>query len=319
MFPCLRIVGQDNYMKTFLLTLIIFISGSLSAHALMLSLEQTSDISTGQISFDVMLNTEGTSVNAFSGAVSIPVDQFEIESISTAGSVSVLWLTKPALSEERDINGRKRIPFEGMFPGGFDGVRSPFYEDTRPGKLFSVTLRPVAAGKALILLENVDIRAHDGQATKLAVTTEPSTIFVPDPRTLPKVETKKKTPIEISNSSLQGFLSKDESVASGRWMLTIYDDITDRSASGYFVAESKTSDPRGVRAYEWKKATQPYVLKNQWRNRFIHIKALYDDASYSFTTIAPVENASDSSLAWRILVMIAAALIFLYVFYARRK
>jgi hypothetical protein len=305
-------------MKYFLLLISIVLQIGTHAHAASLSLVQTSGIETGKVSFDVMLDPETESINAFSGALSIPSEYMDIDSISTSGGIASFWLVSPRISKERDFNKRSRIMFEGVLPGGFDGVRSPYYEGVRPGKLFSVTLKPIQSGNAIIVFENIDLRLHDGKATKIIPAVNQLAIAIPDIKTLPRIDSLKREPKELTDISLQGFLAQDESVDNGKWMLIIRDEAIERTPTGYFVAESKRSNPREIKKYEWKEASNPYILKYQSRNRFIHMKAEYSDTTYGFATIAPVENIDTTRPLSRILILIVIAFIFAYAFYTHR-
>jgi hypothetical protein len=323
MFPSLRIAGQDNAMKYFyLIFFTLFSLTPTTTDAAKILFHEKTEVSSGLVQLEVLLDPEEESVNAFAGTLSIPSNYFVVDAVSTAGSIVSLWLDQPHVSTELNMTTRIRIPFEGILPGGFTGVRSPYYVGTRPATLFTVTLRPRSAGEAIILLENVDIRRNDGNATKIPSETTALSIVIPELSTLPKITKMKNTPYELPSSTVRAFLTHDISIQNGKWALVVHDEEKSRTLKSYYVAEARASQPNSIRIYEWKKATFPYVLSNQSRNRFIHIKAEYTDGAYSFTTIAPVEKADDMRDVWRILSSIVVVILigyFLMKHYAKKQ
>ena len=302
-------------MKKYILLCIISISlSSHLAYASQISLVQTKDIYTGLVTFDVMLDPENTAVNTFSGGIVFPVDVLSIESISTVGSIVPLWLTQPSLFKEDTFFGAKiQIVFEGVLPGGFDGVRSPYTTKKEAGKLFTVTFRPKTKGQAFIFFSDVKVLRNDGKASEDLVTTNTATITIPDLQSLPEVKkivTKEKRATE---SLLDAYIIKDNTIAPNTWILIIHDDTTRHTVSHYEVAESSTYTVEDVTFYEWKEVTSPYILSYQKRNRFVHIKALYADGTYSVVTLAPVENIDDEANLWRILVVLGLSIFILYL------
>lgn len=281
-----------------------------SAEAAYVSLEETTSASSGVLTVEVVLDPEGDSVNAFSGELSVSNEAFEVVSAHASDSVVPLWVVIPKVSEEKDFNARTRIVFEGVIPGGFNGVRSPYYEGVRPGKLFTVELRPKQEGLSRIFLENLEVRRNDGAGTRIAAKSGELEVSVPDISTLPRIA-RIKTPKEIPGDDIKIFLSRDPSVAGGNWMLSLQEDSSGGYAETIYIAESAISDPHDVKPYTWKRMTTPYVLSRQARNVFIHIKAEYADGSYAYATVPPVENSSATPYAGIILLGIGL-LAFLY-------
>jgi hypothetical protein len=301
-----------KYFYTLFIIVLAFLPHTV--HAARLTLVQKTDVTSGRVTIDVMADPEGESINAIAGDVSIPSELLSVASISTVGGVAPLWLTKPEVSSEKELDTRTRVEFEGIFPGGFTGGRSPYYAGTEAGKLFSVTLQPEKAGDAVVLLENIDIRLNDGQATRVPEDPDVLSFTIPDVASLPKTE--QSAPVashEVPNANIETFLTKDQNTDSDAWVLMIHDDTNTATLKQYSVAESKSAAPDDVYFYEWKKVTFPYKLDYQSRNRFIHIKAEYDDGSYSYTTIQPVQKSDDTTAIWRILILIAIALLVGYV------
>lgn len=262
----------------------------------------------------VFVEPDGQTINAVSGTFSFPTSYFDLGSISTVDSVVPLWLESPKISTAIDFTGLKHIHFEGIIPGGFEGIRSPYYEGAKGGLVMAVTLSAKQTGEPAIVLENLEVRLNDGNATAIITPTQ-STLVTLSESSIQKVSTK-KNPKLIDNVDLKTFVVHNELIGDDKWSLLIEDDTTRNTIDHYEVAESRKYDPATVSFYEWREIKSPAVLTYQKRNTFIHTKAVYVDGTYAFSTIAPVENVNQDSLLSRILIGIALALFVLYILYA---
>lgn len=302
-------------MKKNILLFLIYVSAhALSASASTISLVQTSDIYTGLVRFDILLDPQGGKINAFSGEVVFPKDMLDIESIQTEGSIVPLWLTAPSISsEDMHLSQKGKIAFEGAMPGGFDGVYSLYQPGKNGGKLFSVTFRPRKEGSAPISFLNVRVLKHDGNGTEDTVETNTATIIIPNIKTLPSVPRASSSEQLAIQDTLEAYVTKENSISPDKWVLMIRDDPTKHTIIRYEVAESTSYDINDVSFYEWQKASSPFILNIQKRNRFIHVKAIYEDGTYNRIVIPPVENIDRELGIWRILMVLAMSLILLYL------
>jgi hypothetical protein len=301
-------------MKNFFLILILTAATLGTASAATVGISSTEQYD-GSIKIMVTVDPEGTSVNAVGGTISIPKEYFDIGTISTGDSIVPFWLERPAVSDKVDWSGLSHLHFEGAIPGGFSGIRSPYYEGAKPGTIFSFTVRPKKLGKTLVLLDEADLFANDGNAsrTHMEATSFPLTIERLAPET-PVREEKR-----VRSDSLAAFSTKNDLVANGAWTLVFGEDETRRSVDHYEVAESDEYYPDSVGAREWHRASSPYVLLHQKRDVFAHVKAVYSDDTYATLTLPPVENIATNSYASSILILIALSLVLLYALYAYRK
>jgi hypothetical protein len=309
-------------MKYLLLFFVIISLHAGLAEAASISIRKIDPLVAGAQSFEVVLDPEGESINALAGSISFPSNLFDPNSISTIGSVVSLWITSPTFVNEFNIlNSRSQIAFEGVMPGGFSGVRSPYYKGMHPGVLFTFTLDPKASGEALLLPENIDVRLNDGAGTKIPVRTDDLTLYIAQSQISSKknnssiINTTINT--EAKEHTLDAYVTHDEGVDNDKWILVIEDDATRHTILSYKVAESTSYEDTDVNFYEWREATSPYILTSQSRNRFIHVKAIYADGTYNTIIISPVENISDDSNTWRILVSIVIGLLCVYALYKK--
>lgn len=285
-------------MKYYIATLLL-VTSTLSAHAAKVLLDVSKNPSGTAYILHVSLDTEGVSANAVSGVISFPSDLLKVKSLDTTSSIISLWGTQPTETKERSFNVRTQITFEGIMPGGFVGVRSPYYQGERPGKILDIELTPIGNGEAYIMFDSVRVLANDGKASSLSVTAESVTI----PTVMTKTSLFKDVAIKkISTGVFAPFITHDQNVARGKWYLVPLFTSNQKTVKELEVAETRTSDPESIAMYEWSTVSGTYVLAYQNRNRFVHVKASYYDDTYEIVTLAPVENSQDNLLGSYILI-----------------
>ncbi len=285
-------------MKYYIATLLLLTS-TLSAHAAKVLLDVSKNPSGTGYVLHVSLDTEGVSANAVSGVISFPSDLLKVKSIDTTSSVISLWGTQPTETKERSFNVRTQITFEGIMPGGFVGVRSPYYQGERPGKILDIELTAIGNGEAYIMFDSVRVLANDGKATPLPVTAESVTI----PAVMTKTSLfKDGAAKKVSTGVFVPFITHDQNVARGKWYLVPLFTSNQKTVKELEVAETRTSDPESIAMYEWGTINGTYVLARQGRDRFVHVKASYYDDTYEIVTLAPVENSQDNLLGSYILI-----------------
>lgn len=304
-------------MKSFIFKLLIILitvtSGThLHAGSVYIESPRADNHFSGPFLLDVMLDNEGEKVSGISGELSFPQDAFDIYTISTSESVVSPWVAYPEVSKEKYIDGRTHISFEGIFAGGFSGVRSAYYKGEKPGKLFSIIMIPKREGVALFLLDNVSVLGFNEHATPVHTSVVPLKVSVPTitTHTLPEVSKK-----EVSSNNLEVMLSRSDLIYSNQWYLSVTEKESYSPLHKMYVAESDTYTPHMVISREWRLATNPYVLTFQDRSKYIHVKVEYSNKSYAFYTIAPVENSNTTRTSSIILIGISTLALLLLVIY----
>ena len=258
----------------------------------------------------VQIDAEKKTLSGLSGMFSFPSELFEIQEISTEGSAVSVWVTHPKVSSEKFFDARTHIVFEGIMPGGFSGVRSPYYEGALPGTLFSVTLIPKNSGAGTFILDDSELHLYDRDATTVEGESDIKIIRVP---TLSgREEEKKTTPTFIKNQSVSTSVTHSELINNGAWYLSVNEIESHSSVENIFVAESNESNPFLVSDYDWRNTSSVYVLLHQDRTKYIHTKIVYSDNTYTFQTIKPVDNRTPISYLSRILIGVLFLLFFFY-------
>ncbi len=135
----------------------LFFSLSSVAHAASLyATGSNSSIQVGQTyTATVYVNSGGVNINSAEGSIAVPTDLFDVQSISTTGSVFSMWVEQPVFS-----NGV--ITFSGGVPNpGFFGSA---------GKVLSVVLKAKQTGAGSLSFQSTAVRANDGLGSNVSTT-----------------------------------------------------------------------------------------------------------------------------------------------------
>lgn len=298
-----------KYLFTLVCISIFFTSTHVDAAVLDIQQEEIAE--QGTVVLTVTLDPQGESINALAATFSYPTEYFSFVSASTVGSVVPLWVVQPKVSKSVDFSGLSHVSFEGIIPGGFDGIRSPYYEGLKPGTIVQITLQPRKVGNPSVLLNNIDVRKHDGKATKLDVKEDILTVSIEknNIQSLPK----KQTPKEIKNPNFSPYITQTDLIHDGAYVVMIQDDTTQHSVDHYEIVETSTYNPSNVSTYRWRTASFPYKLLHQSRNTFTHVKAVYTDNTFAYATLPPVENSPSNLTISRILVYVIITLVVILI------
>ena len=262
------------------------------------------------ITVTISLDPDSDELSGISGDFSFPSELFDLRSISLKDSVVNLWPTKPNISKDTYLDGRTHIPFEAIFPGGFRGVRSAYYEGVHPGNIFTVTLLPKKVGNGELRLDNLSAHSFSADAHELPISVVTTPIEVTHALKEPDTPNER----QIENTTLQAFITKDPLIASGKWYLMTTELLSPSPIKATYVAESSHSLADEIRDTEWHEATLPYVLFYQDRSKYVHVKILYGDNTYVIRTLPPVENPTRKSVTASILIGIVSVGVFLLLY-----
>ena len=128
--------------------------GARAANAATLYLSPSSgDFTVGNIfTANILVNTEGVTINNADATVNFPSGLLEVVSFSKSGSIFSLWVEEPSFS-----NGAGTLSFNGGLPTpGFNGAT---------GKVLSAVFRVKKAGSASLIFSSAAVRANDGEGT----------------------------------------------------------------------------------------------------------------------------------------------------------
>ncbi len=131
---------------------------TINSNAQTLSVGETTTLS-------VILNTEGVAINNAEAFITVPVDMFDIVSVSNRNSVFSLWVEEPSFSNSTGV-----ITLNGGVPTpGFNGSQ---------GNVISIVVRAQKEGEATIAFSNAAVRANDGFGTDVLTRKQGKTIII---------------------------------------------------------------------------------------------------------------------------------------------
>lgn len=302
-------------MRNFLVALFLFGFTTVTANAAKVTLlAPESAAQTGQpVTVQIFIDAEDDVLSGIAGNFSFPSDMFSLDAISLEDSVVSLWAVQPSLSEEKYLDNRTHLVFEGIFPGGYDGVRSPYYFNKKEGMLFSLTLLPKKKGKGVFLVDDISINAFNSDATPLVTTSASRLVTVPD--LIPvKYGSSEATFMRVKSSTLSAFITRTSLVNNNAWYVVVNEREPISPIQKILIAETDDYDAEAVSESSWRSAKVPYVLLYQNRSKSTHIKVVYANHTYTTVTLPSVENFTSISYLSRILVGIGLVLALMYFY-----
>ena len=275
-------------------------------------------LANGQLlTVQIFLDAESDVLSGVSGDFSFDTDLFSLDSITTDSSVVSLWIKQPSLSEEKYLDARTHISFEGIFPGGYSGVRSAYYQGVRPGTMFTLTLIPKKGGRGTFLVDDIVLNAYNSEATPIPTTPSIQTIIVPELDKKPLLA--KHILQEVTSPTLSTLVTRDPLINNNAWYLIVNEQEAHGAIDTLFVAETGDPESSDVEEQLWRSVTNPYVLTYQNRTKYIHIKIHYSDNTYTTRTLPPVENFESIPVLSRILVLVVLLLLAVSVLHIHAK
>lgn len=216
---------------------------------------------------EIRLNTEGQTLNAVEGLVSLHLDSgpLYIRDINLGGSELSLWPNKPSVAVQ--ASGDASINFVGGAPGGFNG------QDVL---LFTIVVTATQPGTLFVNPVSIVAFAHDGLGTPVAVRSEEAQLMVREAR--PTAEDHWQIVIEQDTNPplpFTVFLGQDPSVFDGQKFISFYASDLESGIDHYEVQEGDLGIVR---------SSSPYVLRDQINSLPVTV--------YAFDKAGNVQTAS---------------------------
>jgi hypothetical protein len=224
------------------------------------------------IAVDVIVNTEGESINVIEGNINISkgLDLVDIKELSLANSVFTKWVRTPSWSKEDGM-----ISFIGGIPGGYN---------QKVANLFRIFFTAKAAGQLTFSPSDIKTYANDGLATQIGTHFNPLNISVgPKDNFLVTDELQavlnkdSEAPINISFD-----LGQDSSLFDGQKFINI-SAVDNESGIAYFEVKEGNREP--------VKTNNSYVLQNQDNLEPLIILAFDKAGNVSRKSLVPHSNA----------------------------
>jgi hypothetical protein len=262
-------------LKIIILFSIFYFLFSFQAMAAQLNLTSpVSEIGVGQKFYvDLMLDTEGSDVNAVQGTINFPGDILKFDSLNDGDSIITFWAERPRMNAEQARGTNAEISFSGVIPGGFKGILSPYYQGARPGKILRLYFTAKTNGSAFIKLANAKALLNDGQGTEapLAISNFQFLISNRIPTSqIPKAEIKDTE----SPEDFRPEITSDSNLFNGKHVLIWAAKDKGSGIDRYEIAEERGSLTLNYAELPWQTAESPYVLKDQKLKSYIYVKAV---------------------------------------------
>jgi GxxExxY protein len=226
-----------------------------------------------QFEVAVLLDTQNESINAVEGELTFSNTAFRFVRIRDGGSIINFWVRPPNIAGA--CEEPCRISFSGVVPGGFAG---------RDGFLFAATFRAEKETQAATFsLQGVEAFLSDGQGTEAQVSLLPLTIPVEERQGNPQLSEPAAQDSEPPEPFMPA-VARDSSIFDGNWFLAFAAADRQSGIDHYEIQETGDRQPDNG---NWIRAESPYVLKDQTRKSFIHVKAFDRAGNERVATVNP--------------------------------
>ena len=222
---------------------------------------------------DVLLDTEGETINTIDGLVKLSstVPGIEVRDISTAGSVISMWPRSPSLSEKGDT-----ITFTGGVPGGISG---------KDLQVFKIVISVSKASELQIVSDNIKVYLNDGKGTSVSAKTRFSPI---------NIGVKKAVPVDVWKDAIA-----NDNISPEPFTIKILQDENLYGGSK-FISFSTTDKQSGISHYEVKEGMmdavrtgETYVLIDQTGKSDIIVTAFDNAGNTRSSAVLPKDGPID--------------------------
>lgn len=210
---------------------------------------------------EITASSETQNVNVFEGDIIFDSEKLEAKNISTGGSACSLWTRYPIISNESG-----RISFTGGTQNQISGKNI---------KLFTIAFLAKKAGETHIRIgDNSFIYAADGLGTIMTPERGELTFSISkEVKTNSNDEWEKLIQQDsISPTNVQVELGKEESILNKKFFLSFSGEDRETGISRYEISED------GGKTFI--SSESPYVLKNQYGEQYIKIRAIDKAENY---------------------------------------
>ncbi|MEK7606368.1 MAG: hypothetical protein AAB458_02130 [Patescibacteria group bacterium] len=274
---------------TYIFILFLFF-GAFHASAAILLVEEGVIPENGERSFSLMLDTEGETVNAIEGQITVSGDALLSDVRDTASIVS-LWVTPLTIKDNA-------LFFSGTIPGGFTGK----------GEVLTLVFKGTASGNISINIGDVSVFYDDGLGTQTDIA--PTSIIrdvvlgaAADPAI---TDTIPPEPFSI------GLINVGMTPEEPLYALIFATDDKQTGIDHYEVQERG----RGDDVYTmWVSTASPYVVQDQTLSSHFAVRA-YDNAGNVQEEVYKPEGGK--GMIGGVLILLGLIVLVMVVRYARR-
>ena len=249
----------------------------------------------------VFVNTDGDSLNVFSGQIVFPKDSLELKEIHEGNSIISLWVERPIERQEtRDKRqeNQGQVRFAGVVPGGFMGSQ---------GYLFSLIFQPKKTGEVEIGTSGEELLLNDGAGSPAEVRRAPFKLNIVEKSSRPGfLPTDDIDPPETFKPEV----SADPNIFDGKWFLVF--STTDKISGIDHYKIKEASQLLSLTKPSWVVGESPYLLRDQTLKSDLYIKAVDKAGNERVVRLPAVKPVTwyENYLIWGIL-LIGAIIVYL--------
>ena len=258
-----------------------------------------------QVRVDLMLDTEGESINAVGGTLTFDGGMLRADDLRDGDSIISFWVERPSVQKISGTDAQGNIKFSGIIPGGYEGKK---------GKIFSLVFHALRLGNAALTLENPQALRNDGQGSEAVVHLTSGIVRITQDAPSSSV------PLLEDHEPPESFtpvVTRDPSVFDNKLFLVF---ATQDKISG--IDHYKVSETKDKNEAKWITAESPSLLQDQTRASWILVKVVDKQGNMRIAEIAPLlQNVYQNNLFWGIIIAVFIALVISRMVWkkARRK
>lgn len=211
----------------------------------------------------VLLNSEGESLNAVQGSVTVNSALGDVVSVTDSGSVITYWVNPPKWDAVT-----RTVSFSGTIPGGYSGSA---------GILFSIVL-PEYKGSNLndaLTFNNITALHNDGLGSSAHVDAHNFSLGITsvpvEPEVLEQIYTNDSKKDNVPPEIFSPQLAQDDRVFDNKWFINFSTTDKQSGIDHYEIQETRSGS---IDADKWETASSPYVLKDQELHSYIYVIAI---------------------------------------------
>jgi len=283
---------MKKYFKFLFVVSLFFVVKSVFAYDVSI-LKNIESVSTGsEFYVDLILNTDGNSINGIEGSVIFDTKKAKFIRSETGQSFITNWIESPYLLDNT-------IVFSGIVPNGFTNFTDLATGQKTKSKIARLVFLATSDGDFLLNTKNITVAANDGEGSITKINDTQENIKITNTG-----EIKSYSFEDVIKPTIIVEIVKDANLFEGRDTL-IFNAIDKESGiEGVYLKNKKG---------EWIKINSPYLLEESVRKGIITLRAVDFSGNYKSISIFP--NIKNTILHTNVLyvILIIGLIIFFYI------
>lgn len=283
-----------SYKKILFLALGFFLYYSAFSYAAIARLRLTEDASVGTTTgIDVLVDTEGQSINSIDMEVSFSPEFFEFAGYESEGGVVSLWVTKPRETSPGNIT------FSGVVPGGVERLYDPLNASEKAFPVVRLLFVPTQEGEGAFAVTSAQLLKNDGQGTGIEPSRTPIKVVIGPTHPIQNQKQEDVTP------PLPFLISQIEGSLFGKTPNMITFEAVDED-TGIHHYEIRTRGKRFVLAQS------PYELPHRFLPYTVTVRAFDFSGNYRDASITIPGDPAVARVFFIAIVGVLAIVIYVY-------